>query len=222
MTRKEKARKALLDTPDSDLQEFMFAVSNTGDVAALEGSISYGRRVTAVDEDGFSIASDTLPGTTEHMMTTIRDLQQECWIKFNTNPQISTSITDNGGIVCGKGFGVHSPYQDVQEWLSNFVEDPRNRLYSGFKKLYTRSEIEGELFLSFTTHTDGFVEVDFLDPGSLVKIHVHPSKRTMPLFYEFNIYGEDGTDESIKTTIIPSIFLFYYPQLLPVAKKLSA
>ena len=227
-TKRDKAIQAVLDTPDEELKEYLFHINNTGDgeITAFAGRSPFNSDIVkfAVDDDGFPIGNswDCVPGTMAHMITKIRSLQEECWIKFNTNPQISTAITDNGGIVCGKGFGISSPYPDVDKWVNTFIKDSRNRLITGFKKMYIRSEIEGELYLSLSAHSNnGFVEVDFMDPKSLVKIYRHPFKRTFPLFYEFTIHSDSGNDAEIRNVLIPSIHLFEYPELLEVAKKMQ-
>lgn len=228
MTKKEreKAVKAIVNTPDEELQGMLFSLNHTGEVGALTyNGLSYSKNVRyAVDEEGFPVGNswDKVPGTISNMITTISDLQEECWIKFNTNPQISTSVVDNGGIVCGKGFSISSPYLDVDEWVGKFMKDPRNKLIANLKKMYMRSEIEGELFLAFSVHYgDGFVETDFMDPRSLNRIYYHPFKRTMPLFYEFNIYSDSGEGETFRTVIIPSIYLFEYPDLIQVAAGMT-
>lgn len=228
-TKRDKAIQAVLDTPDEELQEYLFHINRTddGDIKAFAGRSLFnsGTVKFAVDDEGFPIGNswDCVPGTMAHMITKIRSLQEECWIKFNTNPQISTAITDNGGIVCGKGFGISSPYPDVDKWLNTFIKDSRNRLITGFKKMYIRSEIEGELYLSLSSHynNNGFVEVDFMDPKSLVKIYRHPFKRSFPLFYEFTVHSDSGSADEIKNVLIPSIHLFEYPELLQVAEKLQ-
>ena len=220
-----EAVQAILDMPDEKLKEYVFSLnSHDGKfVAHAGGEIAYGTKRIPVDDDGFPLGRnwDGVPGTIAHMLTNIKDLQEECWIKFNTNPQISTAISDNGGIVCGKGFGVSSPYQDVSIWLDSFLKDSRNRLVTDLKKMYIRSEIEGELYLAFTVHDNGFVEVDFMDPKSLVKIHRHPFKRTFPLLFEFVIYGDSGEENDIQNKLIPSVTLLEYPELLVTAKKLN-
>jgi hypothetical protein len=199
--------QTLLETPDEKLQELMLSVG------------IFGGRYTKVDEDGFPIYGTS--GTTEDLVLKVMDLQRECWKKYNTNPQISTAISDNAGIVCGKGFTITSPHKDVRAFIKQLVYDSRNRLYANFKKFYTRSDIEGELFLSFTVHTDGFVEIDFMHPEKLEKPYFHPSKSTLPLFYAFKVYeeGDSGTASSEKTVYIPSIYVFEFPSLIPVMEK---
>jgi hypothetical protein len=71
----EEVRKRLEDIPDEKLMEMSFSAvfqQNSSDF------VKY-----AVDADGFPIIS----GSTESLLENITDLQQECWVKFNTNPQ---------------------------------------------------------------------------------------------------------------------------------------
>ncbi len=196
--------QALIDMPDDQLKETMLNVG------------IYGGKITKVDDEGFPIYGK---GTAE-LIRDVLELQQECWKKYNTNPQISTAITDNSGIVCGKGFSISSPHQDIRKFLNEIIKDSRNRLYANFKKFYTRSDIEGELFLSLTAHNDGFVEIDFMHPEKLVKIYYHPSKSTLPLYYTFKIMEEDSSGlQTEKLVNIPSIYLFEMPNLIPLMEK---
>jgi hypothetical protein len=81
-------------------------------------------------------------------------------------------------------------------------------------KYVARAEIEGELFLTNTLHADGFVEVDFNDPGSVSEIHYHPDKPSMPLLFDFST--SSGFPNSKRQ--IPSIFLARYPELWDLIK----
>lgn len=199
--------KAILDTPDNVLQEMMLNVG------------IYGGQITRVDDEGFPIKGTG--SSLEDLLLNIPDLQRECWKKYNTNPQISTAISDNAGTVCGKGFSLSSPYSDVRKLIKDIVFDSRNRLFSNFKKFYTRSDVEGELFLSFTAHKDGFVEIDFMHPERLEKIYYHPSKSTLPLFYAFKITETTEMGEKEKIVHIPSIYVFEFPELVSVMEKMS-
>lgn len=162
---------------DEELQGMVFPVSYSGSFP--------GNGAQMVDEEGFPIYGT---GRGVDKPTTGRELQDECWRKFNTNPQISTAISDNSGVVCGKGFSITSPNPKVCSFIDQVMKDSRNRLLSNLKKFHTRSEIEGELFLAVTAHQDGFVEVDFMHPEKLINIYTHPTKTTMPLFYEFTVH----------------------------------
>lgn len=200
----EQGIQTLLEMPDEKLVELMGTVG------------IFGGKITKVDEDGFPLYGG---GNTKDLVVNVLELQQECWKKYNTNPQISTAIIDNGGIVCGKGFSISSPYPEIRSFLNEIIEDSRNRLFVNLKKFYTRSEIEGELFLAFTVHDDGFVEIDFMHPEKLDRIHYHPSKATLPLFYGFKVVEDTGDLSSEKIVHIPSIYVFEMPDLIPVMEK---
>jgi len=168
--------------------------------------------VQQVDEDGFNVNPlKDFAGFT--------NLQLECWNKFINNPQINSHVRDFMGSLTGFGFEITSENAEIQEVIDDIWDDPRNALYKNLTKYVARSEIEGELFLSLTLHTNGFVEVDFMDPSSLKGggdansgIYFHPDKQTMPLMYRF----ESTTNETVPkkvTTLIPSINLAYYPEM---------
>ena len=159
-----------------------------------------------VDEDGFSI-------------NPLKDfsgfpaLQAECWNKFIANPQINSHVRDFMGSLTGFGFEMSSEISAIQEVIEEVTEDPRNTLHTNMGKFAARSEIEGELYLLFTLHDDGFVEIDFMDPSILKGggddnsgIYFHPSKQTMPLMYRF-----EGPNSEI--SLIPSINLAYFPKM---------
>lgn len=155
------------------------------------------------DEDGFSSKP------TKEM--SYADYQTKCWEKFNKSPHIRTSVTDTMGRICGRGFGIWSMVEEIQDVIDEIVYDPRNRLMLYLPKFVARADIEGELFLCLTIHKDGFVEIDFRDPGTVDKIHFHPAKPTMPLLYDVlspNTLLESGGKEQI-----PGIFLARYPEL---------
>lgn len=170
-----------------------------------------GSKGMVVDSDGFPVVAKMGDDTAEGLA----HLQRECWKKYNTNPQVYTSIDDTGGYLAGAGFEFYSEYEDVQEYLYTMITDSRNRLYSFFEKFVMRAEIEGELFLSCTVHEDGFVELDFVPPTSLVQdgeykgIVYHPRKSSMPLFYLVAIKNDDGTETNYA---MPSIYVSEYPE----------
>lgn len=143
-------------------------------------------------------------------------LQKECWRRFNKSPFVGTSIRGQVGRLTGFGFEISSEIFDIQEAIEETELDPRNRLFSNWTKFVGRSNIEGELFLTLTPHKDGFIEVDLIDPswikgGDNEGIMYHPTKSCFPLFYSVN----PGSSPSL----IPSINLAYYPDLIGVAKK---
>lgn len=167
------------------------------------------------DTDGFS--SYTQPTKDLDRLTRV-ELQQECWNKFNANPQINTSIRGLMGRLTGWMFEVTSEIEEIQDAIEQIWEDPRNKLYSNMPKFVGRSKIEGELFLCLTCHEDGFVEVDFLDPKTIdsggdndTGIIFHPTKRTFPLFY--NVLLDHDRYQ------IPSINIARYPELVNLARK---
>lgn len=172
------------------------------------------------DEDGFSIIPKA---DADKLSYSFRLFQQECWNKFIDNPHINTSVRDMVGRLTGYGFDVDSDFKEVSRAIQNITVDPRNRLYSLLPKYVARSRIEGELFLVLTVHKNGFVEVDFRDPGTLGTggnkssgIIFHPRKPTMPLVYMFDY--TDGNGSKVEEQI-PSIYLAYYPSLLNQIKK---
>jgi len=145
-------------------------------------------------------------------------LQTECWRMFNKNPQVSTSVRGVAGRITGMGFEPTSEIWAIQQVLKDIEYDPRNRLYHYWPKYVVRAIIEGELFLILTCHTDGFVEVDFLDPSQLDTkgdensgIIFHPTKKLFPLFY--CIRSKDSTGQEY-TQQIPSINIARYPNLV--------
>jgi hypothetical protein len=189
---------------DSELMKAAFSIP--GGNPWEDQSVLFPLGGTDTDPDGFDAARLQF-GSSPH----IRAMQRLCWIKFQTNPQIRSSVMDRIGRVSGEGFSVSSEIFEIDEFVRKINTDPRNRLYLFWPKYFGRADVEGELFLSLTAHKkDGFVEVDFRDPGTLEDIYFHPQKPQMPLFYRFcrrdNVLGS-------MEEIIPSIFIAYYPEL---------
>lgn len=169
------------------------------------------------DADGVPVTSTT---DKDDASSTRSVLQALSWIKFLRNPHVNTSLRGTIGRLAGYGFEVSSDIQQIQATIEEIELDPRNRLYNYWPKYVGRSFIEGELFICFTCHNDGFIEVDFIDPASIQSssedatgIIFHPRKTTMPLIYCIKDDDND-IDEHI-----PSIFLARYPGLLKVAEK---
>lgn len=165
---------------------------------------------THYDEDGFSI--DPLGD-----LANFSQLQRECWKKAIENPQINSHIRDYQGSLTGSGFETSSDVLEIQDVLEEVSEDPRNELHKRMPQYVARAEIEGELFLPLTLHSDGFVEVDFMEPSALKGggdsnsgIYFHPKKQTMPLMYRFEQKKDSGMTETIH---VPSIYLAYYPEM---------
>jgi len=203
----KEIEKYILDMPDEVLSSMSFSVpwqySPTSD-AEYE------------DPDGSTSGLYSLKkGDSKY---TREKLQEECWDKFQKNPQVNTSVRNTVGRLTGMGFAVTSGHMEIQEVLDEIELDPRNRLYNFWPKYVGRTHIEGELFLCLTCHADGFIEVDFLDPSSVTGggdddtgIIFHPTKTVMPLLYNCRI-GE-------REVQIPSIFIARYPDLLEIIKE---
>jgi hypothetical protein len=158
----------------------------------------------------------------EGLLVTRRELQKECWRKFNQNPQVNTSVRGLSGRITGRGFETTSEIFDIQKIIGEIETDPRNRLYNFWPKYVARSNIEGELFKCLTCHRNGFIEVDFIDPSSIDEggdddtgIIFHPDKKTMPLFYNVTLDGK----HSEQIDQIPSIYVARYPELISVARN---
>jgi len=167
---------------------------------------------TATDEDGFSV-----PGS-EVGAVNFQDLQQECWEKFEGDPFVSTTVSDNTGRIAGLGFEMDSSEPKISEKIEEVWEDPRNNLVSIWKKYLVRSEVQGELYLALTVHSNGFVEVDRIAPGSIngfddgTGILSHPEKSHIPLMYRVTTKkNKNSIEEDVK--FIPSIYLAHYPDM---------
>lgn len=170
------------------------------------------------DPDGAPLTLGTT-SKEDHKIT--RDvLQRECWDKFHKNPQVNTSVRGMTGRLTGLDFGVYCDILEVQDAIEEIELDPRNRLYNYLPKYVGRTLVEGELFLIFTLHPDGFVEIDFLDPARLSSqgdddsgIIFHPEKPSMPLFYCIG----DATGKMVSQ--VPSIFVARYPEMIKEVKS---
>lgn len=172
-----------------------------------------------LDEDGFSVHNDV---TTTNFKK-FPQMQKSCWDKFNTNPHLNSHVRDVMGNITGNGWDIASEIEEIDAVIYEEMYDIRNELYKYIPKYVARSEIEGELFLALTIHTDGFVEVDFMDPSSLKGsgdynsgIYFHPNKLTMPILYQFEVKTEGGKSES---QVFPSIYAAYYPEFVDLVQK---
>ncbi len=202
--------KMMRKMPDEILASFSFPLFSQGRPNS--------KRMT--DEEGFPIVGGK-------SIRDLRELQNECWEKFETNPQISSHVRDVMGRMAGWGFGFSSQIPDIQKAIEEIMEDPRNDLYQQFPKFCGRSEIEGELYLVLTLHIDGFVEVDFISPSMIGDkgdegsgIIFHPTKQTFPLFYNVTFDTKKKTGTSKTSALIPSINIARYPdELIPLAKE---
>ena len=194
------------DIPDEELSKMTFAMPWQYDVQ--DNYKAYSK-----DEDGFAILRESDKDEINRAK-----LQTACWDKFNRNPHFNTSVRGLVGRLTGMGFETVSDVVEIQDLIEQIELDPRNRLYNFWPKYVGRSNIEGELFLCLTCHLDGFIEVDFIDPGTIAGgkdnsgIIFHPTKTFFPLFY--NIKSKDGSEEQI-----PSINIARYPELIKIAEK---
>jgi len=171
------------------------------------------------DSDGFTDSTLGDGKKKDDNQTTRKRLQEECWRKFHRNPHMNTAVRGMMGRIAGMGFETTSEVAEIQEVIEEIELDWRNRLYTFWPKYVGRFEIEGELHICFTCHTDGFIEVDFIDPSTInaggdygTGIIFHPRKSTMPLFYNID---EDG--RTIKDQI-PSIFVARDPNMVNLVR----
>lgn len=164
---------------------------------------------------------------------TRNELADECWAKLHENPQVNTAIRGKMGRLTGLGFETTSGINEIQDAIEETELDQRNRLYNYWPKYVARSNVEGELFLCLTCHAGGFVEVDFMEPKEISGggdqdsgIIFHPTKTTMPLFYNVrrqayepsSKWGKKLKDGYREYEQIPSIFIARYPSLINIAK----
>lgn len=167
------------------------------------------------DSDGFPVVGSP---TKEGSPVSREILHAHIWNKFHSNPHVNTSTRGLVGRLTGNGFATVSDIPEIDTVIEETETDYRNRLYDYWPKFITRTFISGELFLCFTCHDDGFIEVDFIDPDVIDGepehgIIFHPRKTRMPL-----VYCIKDTDNDIEEHI-PSIYLARYPELYQVAKQ---
>ena len=139
----DKVAKELEKLPDDVLQHISFSMpwqysSDTG---------------TYKDPDGFT----SISSASEADNWTREKVQDECWKKFNKNPQFSTSVRRTAGRITGWGFETTSSVFKIQKAIEEIELDPRNRLYNFLPKYVVRSLVEGELFLVLTVHVNGLI-----------------------------------------------------------------
>lgn len=142
------------------------------------------------------------------------ELQLECWSKFNRNPQFNTAVRGLVGRLAGNGFSVTCDILEIQRVIDEIVDDWRNRIYHFLSKWVTCSYIDGELFLLFTCHKDGFIEIDYVDPNSITGssdkgegILWHPRKALLPVVYCMK-------DNSGGEWQVPSIYVARDPSII--------
>ncbi len=192
----------LKSVPDEMLRTFAFPL--------MGGTLP---KAIKKDEDGFTIVS-------EQNLKDLHELQEQCWIKAETNPQISSHVRDMMGRMAGWGFEFTAQTNELQKDIDELCEDPRNAIYQKMPKFCGRTEIEGELFLCYTLHENGFVEIDFISPSKVrgggdkdSGIIFHPTKQDFPLFYVIQFDGVNDPGLKDKQVLIPSINICYYPEL---------
>jgi len=175
------------------------------------------------DPDGFTRYPS---GDKDENEFTRDELQREIWKKAQQTPHCNTAIRGLAGRLAGRGFEVSCEIIKIQDVIDEITDDHRNRLFCNNYKYALRGELEGELHLCLTCHPDGFIEVDFIDPGRIegfqdgTGIIWHPNKANMPLIY--NIKADtrgDITDQDKFDKQIPSINIARFPDLLEVASK---
>lgn len=204
----EEVKDYLLNIPDEVMSKIAFSMPwQTSEI---------GQSYTDVDEDGFSpdLANEK-EDTNLYRVT----LQQECWRKFQTSPQVNTAIRGLVGRLVGGGFRITSAVAEIQDVIDEIQLDWRNQLYKFWPKYIARSFVEGELFLLFTVHNDGFVEIDFVDPTIISSggddgtgIIFHPSKALLPVFYNLKTSVVNVYDQ------VPSIYVARFPELARAVK----
>lgn len=203
----QEIKQFILDMPDEVMQNFVFSMPWQ--------SSELGQSYDEKDEDGFSLSY--LEGKEDTNLYRSA-LQQECWRKFQTSPQVNTAIRGLTGRLVGAGFKTTSAIAEVQDAIDEIELDWRNQLYKFWPKYVGRASIEGELFLLLTAHKDGFIEIDFIDPSVINQggdngtgIIFHPSKALLPVFY--NLQTSLGVYDQV-----PSIYVARFPELARAVK----
>ena len=200
--RNKEIEQSLVEMPDEELAELKFSMPWQYDSSDVTKRYR--------DSDGFI---ESLFGGKEDTATTRSEIQTLCWSKFHMSPYVNTAIRGLMGRLTGFGFRSTSSNYEIQLEIERTEQDWRNRLYTFWPKYVARRYIEGELFISTTIHEDGFVEIDFIDPAAITQggdddsgIIFHPTKTTMPLYYNIDIGGSLAMQ-------VPSIYLAKFPDL---------
>lgn len=207
----EEYASVLRELPDEVLQKFSFPLFTNASSSRVQ-----------VDADGFPMSN-----LSQDNLWDFKKWQIECWNKAESNPQLSSHVRDVMGRKAGWGFEFNSRFNDIQRFIEEVVDDPRNDLYVNFPKYCAIEEIAGEVFFMFTLHSNGFVEVDFINPSSVGNggdkgsgILFHPTKQTFPLFYLVNYETQDKNKGSTEEQVlVPSVNIAYFPELEEDAKK---
>lgn len=202
--------KALDNVSDDVLKEYKFyAPWQVGPTAQEEGD-ALAQRLSFVDRTNTSAYYQII--------------QKFLWEKFQENPWINTSVLDYMGRLTGRGFEMTANILSIKNYMKSISDDIRNKLFENLPKYVARHRIEGELYLVLTAHDDGFVEIDFVDPGTIAGgdngsgKFFHPTKPNFSLAYQISGLSSDGITTIDR--IIPSINLAYFPNLYKeLAKK---
>jgi len=213
----EQIIQAILDIPDEVLSQIALSSPWQYD----PDGISEGR--TERDADGFRATGSAASDRSLDAFTR-KELQDECWVKFNRNPQLNTAIRGLVGRLTGLGFSVTSSNRQIQDFVDEISEDWRNRLYHFLPKFCGRSYVDGELYLVATCHRDGFIEIDFLEPKAITGtsdqdaddgILFHPRKTHLPILYNIKIRLHEDQEREFQ---LPSIYVARDPSLINAVK----
>lgn len=204
----ETVQNALSQINDADLSDYKFyAPFNIGASIAKDENILLTR-----------LQSVESTNTSQYY----RVIQQYLWEKFQENPWINTSVVDFVGRLTGRGFETSSSNTEVKDFVNWISNDIRNQLYDNMPKCVGRHRIEGELYQVLTLHDNGFVEVDFVDPGTISGgdgnsgKYFHPTKPNFVLAYGVQGVASDGV--TMIDRIIPSINIAHFPELMTTLK----
>lgn len=209
----EKPEPTIFNLSDAELQELGTHTEAQFSVPwQYDGASTSGR--PEIDADGFDIK-----GAGGGLSLSREQLLKKIFQKFYFNPHVNTSTRGIVGRIVGEGFATVSEIPEIEDAVEEIEEDYRNRLYDYWPKFLTRTFLSGELFLCFTVHEDGFIEIDYVNPDTIDDskadngIIFHPSKTRMPLVYILKD-KDKGIDEHI-----PSIYMARYPELWSVARE---
>ncbi len=176
------------------------------------------------DADGFPSTGTSAEDKSLDSFTR-QQLQDECWNKFERNPQLNTAVRGLVGRLTGMGYEVSSAIRQIQDFVDEIWFDWRNRMYHFWPKFCGRSYTDGELYLVVTCHRDGFLEIDYLEPKAITGsssqnkddgILFHPRKTHLPLLYNIKIRLHDTQEREYQ---LPSIYVARDPKLLDKIKK---
>jgi len=207
----EEVNQLIDEMPDEVLSQIQFTMPWQSSATASE---------IERDGDGVPLNAENI---TKHNLA---EVQKNVWVKFYENPQLNTSVRGQVGRLTGKEFECSSEILEIDEIIREITFDWRNRLYDNWPRYVGHSIINCELLLNLTVHTDGFIEVDFIDSQyvSTSDIIYHPTKSNFPLFYGVRPSKQAGEGSLLSgvsddIVYIPSIFVAKYPELAKIARK---